>query len=171
MWAAKKESSETFQILLEFGADPNAVDENGLSVLHHILEPPINTSILQLALEAGADPDSEASTPVTPLLGAVYMGNPGAVKLLLHHGAQVDRTYVIKQSKIPFVFTEEVRQIIKNEGTALMVAAELGHASVAKLLLIYEADEDQKIAIGGEEIRASDIACNAGHDLVCNMLK
>ncbi len=166
------ESPETFQILLEFGADPNAVDDDGQSVLHHILEePPIDTSILHLALEAGADPNAETDISVTPLLWAVYVGDPGAVKQLLDYGARLDRTYAMDQGGVPIAFPEEVVRIVMNGGTALMVAAQLGHASVAKLLLIYEADEDQKIAIGGAQFRASDIACNAGHDLVCDMLK
>ena len=170
MWAAE-ESPETFQILLEFGADPNAVDEEDQSVLHHILEPPIDTSILHLALEAGADPNAETDISVTPLLWAVYVGDPGAVKQLLDYGARLDTTYAMDQGGVPIAFPEEVVRIVMNGGTALMVAAQLGHASVAKLLLIYEADEDQKIVIGGAQFRASDIACNAGHDLVCDMLK
>ncbi len=170
MLAASK-SREVFQVLIEYGADPNSVDENGKSVLHHILEPPIDTVILHLALEAGADPNSEAGIPITPLLGAVYAGDPGAVKQLLDYGARLDRTYAINQGEIPMAFPEDVRRIIMNEGTALMVAAQLRHASVAKILLIYGADENQKIAIEGTQFRASDFACDAGHDLVCNMLK
>jgi ankyrin repeat protein len=170
MLAASK-SREVFQVLIEYGTDPNAVDENGKSVLHHILEPPIDTVILHLALEAGADPNSEAGIPITPLLEAVYIGDPGAVKQLLDYGARLDRTYAVSQSKIPMDFSQDVRRIIMNEGTALMVAAQLGHASVAKILLIYGADEDQKIAIGDTQFRASDLGCSAGHDLVCNMLR
>ncbi len=75
------------------------------------------------------------------------------------------------QGEVPIVFPEEVRRIVMNEGTALMVAAQLGHASVAEILLIYGADKDQKIVIDGTQFRAADFACDAGHDLVCNMLK
>ena len=169
---AAEEYPEAFQILLEFGADPNAVDDNGQSVLHHILEePPIDTSILHLSLEAGADPNAETGISATPLLIAVYLGDPGAVKLLLAYKAQLDRTYAMDQGEVPIVFPEEVRRIVMNEGTALMVAAQLGHASVAEILLIYGADKDQKIVIDGTQFRAADFACDAGHDLVCNMLK
>jgi len=171
MWAAK-ESPNTFQVLIDYGADPNAIDEHGESVLHHILEQsPIGLYMLKIALEAGADPDPELGMSISPLLGATYVGNPGAVKLLLHYGAQVDRTYAVRSGDIPMVYSEEVRQIVMNQGTALMVAAQLGHASVAKLLIAYGADIGHRISIKGEELTASSIACNAGHNLVCNILK
>ena len=169
---AAGESPEMFQVLIEYGDDPNAVDDHGDSVIHHILkQTPINPSILRIALEVGADPNPDTGIPVTPLLGAVYVGDPIAVRLLLEHGAELELRYSISPNRIPIVYPPELRQIVMNDGTALMVAAQMGHASVVEVLIEYGAHEDQKVLVEGVEFRASDLACNAGHDLVCNMLK
>ncbi len=131
----------------------------------------IDAAVLRVVLDAGADPNPNQGAPVTPLLGAVYLGDPIAVRLLLEHGAESGLRHSIPTNHLPMEFPPEVRQIVMNGGTVLMVAARMGHASVVEVLIEHGADEDKKILVEGTKFRASDLACNAGHDLVCNMLK
>jgi len=53
-WAVQQGDEDSTQILLKFGADPNAVDRNDLTALHWAASGGNSSCITQL-LEAGAD--------------------------------------------------------------------------------------------------------------------
>jgi ankyrin repeat protein len=53
-WAVQQGDKDSTEILLKFGADPNAVDHNGLTALHWATSAGNSSCITQL-LEAGVD--------------------------------------------------------------------------------------------------------------------
>lgn len=85
-------------LLLEAGADPNAADHLGQTVLFPLVTArdipnEIAVPLLEKLLQAGAKPEVVDKERATPLLNAVMYWNPPAVKLLLQAGADVNRLY------------------------------------------------------------------------------
>lgn len=100
------------ELLLEYGADPNAKDSSGSTSLHTAAQDGHN-KIIQLLLEYWADPNSKDDSGLTPLHIAVKGKKVSTVKLLLDAGAD-----------------KEVQD--HNGNTSLHIATEL---EIARLLL------------------------------------
>ncbi|KAL2822430.1 ankyrin repeat-containing domain protein [Aspergillus granulosus] len=77
--------------LLEHGADPNARNAQGRTVLYHAVCPQHlggyrQKDIVQILLDGGADPNIVAADGSTPLIVAAH--DKEIVRLLLNHGAR-----------------------------------------------------------------------------------
>ncbi|RHZ72235.1 hypothetical protein CDV55_108814 [Aspergillus turcosus] len=94
-WAVVKGKEAAVQKLIELGADVNAVDERGHSVLHLAVTPEsyneieTSTRIAKLLLENGAMIEARSLSGKTPLHKAVLDSNIQALELLLDYGADI----------------------------------------------------------------------------------
>jgi ankyrin repeat protein len=85
------------QALLDGGADVNAKDENGTTVLMHaVLDADIG--VVKLLLSKGADVNAQNKKGATALLWALH--DPDKVKLLLDHGARIPEEAVFVAASI-----------------------------------------------------------------------
>ncbi len=94
-YAALALRADVVSLLLERGAEVDAVDALDITPLHaacdvRLADPAEQLAVLRLLLDAGANVNAVASHDVTPLHRATRARNPAAVKLLLQHGAAVD---------------------------------------------------------------------------------
>jgi hypothetical protein len=85
-----------------------------------------NAAVLETMLACGFDPKLKDNDSVTPLHRASMGGYPGAVRVLLQHGASVDATDGMF-SATPLVWAVEGRRTSKNNG--------VDHIEVARLLI------------------------------------
>jgi ankyrin repeat protein len=59
-FAARAKCARSVKLLIEAGAEIDAVDDEGITPLHQsLLEDPFNLEVIQLLLDAGADPDRD----------------------------------------------------------------------------------------------------------------
>jgi ankyrin repeat protein len=93
-WAAWYGYDEIVLILLNHGADVNAVDgTSGRRALHEAAEHG-NYSTVELLLENAADVDAKDRWEWTPLHRAAYQGGPEVADVLLRHAANINlKTY------------------------------------------------------------------------------
>jgi len=116
-WAIR--STTGFTRLLELGADPNVIFDDGGTVMHWVAGSE-NPELLKVALKHGGNPNLVAGelhkTPIFEAIGA----QPGAVEALLDAGADIDA-----RSK---------------DGTPLMVAAGRAEFHTVYMLLLRGAD-------------------------------
>jgi ankyrin repeat protein len=136
--AAYKGSVGIVDLLLAHGADPNAIDATGKGPLPYAAALGF-TDVVRRLLDAGVDPNTPYGNDLTALMWAAgYPDGAGAldaakvVNLLLERGAFIDAA--------------------DNRGrTALMIAAERGHAAIVEILLQHGAngslkDKEGKVA-------------------------
>ena len=111
------------QLLLNHGADANALDKNHESPLHKAVAGEGNADIVQLLLNHGADANTLDKNHVSPLhMAAARWGGADIVQLLLGHGA-------------------DANALDKNHESPLhMAAARWGGADIVQLLLGHGAD-------------------------------
>jgi uncharacterized protein len=109
-------AEEMAQILLDHGADPNAVSRNPMAVQPlHSAAASRAVGIITMLLNHGADVNARQQGGWTPLHAAAIFGDLPLVELLLKNGAEVDRA--------------------NDDGKkALDLAVEKGHDRVANLL-------------------------------------
>jgi ankyrin repeat protein len=84
--ALSRDNLREVRQLLEQGADPNARNEKGRTILSAARSP----AAIELLLKHGADPNSTVLGNITPLMNAASWGQSDTVALLLRHGARVD---------------------------------------------------------------------------------
>lgn len=87
------------ELLLEYGALPNALDGNKDTPLHWAAFKD-NPECVRALLESGARPNSLDYNSDTPLSWAAMKGNLESVKVLLEYGAQVHVTNLKGQTPI-----------------------------------------------------------------------
>ena len=117
-WAAENGNPEIASILLESGADVEAVTRLGAYRPLHLAARRGNASVIQLLLDASADPETESATgSVTPLHFAAASGKAASVQALMDHGVELD-----------------ARESIWGQ-TPLMFAAAAGRTEVIRVLL------------------------------------
>ncbi|CAK9046130.1 unnamed protein product [Durusdinium trenchii] len=133
--------------LLEHGADVEAADSNGDTVLMSAARSG-HESVAKLLLERGADAGSTNKTGSSALMFAALGGHESLVRRLLEHGADAGAA--------------------NNEGTtSLMGAAYRGHESIVKLLLSHGANPRAADHAGNTSLMHAALA---GHELVAKLL-
>lgn len=109
-------------LLLDHGADPNAVNASGDTPLHGA-----SGAVASVLLEHGADPNARGDYARTPLIAVASRGGAGdfaeTAKRLLEAGAEVDA-------------------VDEFGDTALSLAVYTGQAGMVKILLASRADKD-----------------------------
>jgi len=114
---------ESAKLLLELGADPNARDAHGNTLLHRLSDTTTVADAIQtiaLLLENGADVNLRNQKKITPLVSAVNRGKPAVVESLLNAGAEVN---VTDESKHPLVMSAIFCRPEKMEILKLLTAA------------------------------------------------
>jgi ankyrin repeat protein len=139
--AAYDGATEAARLLIEKGADVNARDEGGMSVLEQAASSN-HIELVRLLLSKGANVNTADGGGVTPLIAAAWNGDRNAplVKLLIAHGAAVN------------VKTGDTFEVVKN-GPIL-----LGHLTplqVACGMANYEAVE--ALLKAGADVNAKDV--------------
>ena len=114
-WAAYADDVELASLLLDAGADPNAVNRNGATPLT-LACTNANPALIERLLEAGADP-SLAPNGEPPILGCARTGRVAALRAVLAYGGSVDAADTWRGQ------------------TSLMWAAAENHAPILNVLL------------------------------------
>ena len=157
--AASRDQVEIMTLLLDAGADPNALAPPGkkgsLTPLHCAGRG--KGPAVKRLLEAGADPSAYVKRGVTPLFPAAYNGNLEGCRLLLEAGAHPDGKPSSKAPLHAAAMESQVEVVklllelgaklaLKDSGknTALHHAARRGDVDVNRLLLERGLDPDQR---------------------------
>lgn len=82
--AAERGSIEMVKILVDNGADFNAVDNRGFNIVFHACNWRKDIQLLKYLIESGFDPDISLSFGHTPLLEAINTGNNIAAYFLIN---------------------------------------------------------------------------------------
>ena len=115
----KNNYPEQMKWMLNQGANINATDSDGYSLLFFALEFQ-NTSMLEFLLSNGANPNCPNHESITPLIAAIANGRTKAAELLIKYGADLTWT---------------------DEGdTALTIAVSEGQLSVVSCILEHSTD-------------------------------
>jgi hypothetical protein len=80
------------KILIDRGADPNVVDENGMSALFWAAFT-FEDDVVVVLLEKNANPNVGDADHAAPLFAALNIESPASVKALLDHGANPNVTF------------------------------------------------------------------------------
>jgi ankyrin repeat protein/thymidine kinase len=172
--------------LLNMGVDPNIVDENGMSPLHYAVTCAVHknrTSLVQILLENGADPNLESKNSGRILTIAISTNNIEAVVNLLKAGANYEPIPFNLNETIQFCIAvafgkiNEVVSFIKkginvnyqdvNGTNPLYLAAYYGHSDIVTLLIRSGADINLQ---RNDKNTALHIAAKNGHVKVANAL-
>lgn len=106
--AALKGDPEMLDILLDRGANVNAVDTNGDNSLYLALNLPLHFHkivIIQRLLENGVDVNHQNHDGWSPLHRACLLGEPKLIELLLQHRSRV-YALTYKDSLLPIQFVK-----------------------------------------------------------------
>lgn len=151
MWAA---SADIVELLLHAGADINAVDRDGRSVLYHALARP-NIYVIQSLLENGANIDTPSSKGDNPLIIAAHLGDEELVMLLLTspNPRMIERAIAgfnaIERTHRP---TKDIRWLLKQAFITQLVQDQMNRIA-----------EVTNYSYGANGLTASDIASVSGY--------
>jgi hypothetical protein len=88
--AALRGNGDIVRVLLDAGADPDAVGFEGMTALAmSVRSCSVSPGIVRALLEAGADPDARSGSGATALMMAVQAGRDDIAELLIAHGADM----------------------------------------------------------------------------------
>jgi uncharacterized protein len=134
LWAAYHSDVAMTRALITAGAKVNTPNKYGVTPLLQASRVGAD-QVVQALLRAGADPSLAHSDGETPLMAASHTGSLATVRLLIEAGANVNAADTYQQQ------------------TALMWAADEGHAAVVQALLDAKADPNKKAHVTGLEER------------------
>jgi cytohesin len=159
-WAIKDDdySIECIDALLKAGADPNAISDDGDTMLL-IAVVNDNVDIISSLLKANVDVNNSGSRFDPPLCLAVDGGNEAIVSMLLNAGAKVDVRDSYGQTPLFIAVNQHSSSmvalllaagadpnIVRDSGaTMLAYAACYGDAEIVRKLLKYKADVNQAV--------------------------
>lgn len=84
------ESGDTYQVLLDHGADPNLPDQFGDTPIFYALRNSNRDTIIPILLNKGADLNHVNNQGATPLLSAFVIKNTSILQSLTNNGANID---------------------------------------------------------------------------------
>uniref|UniRef100_A0A158Q7B9 Poly [ADP-ribose] polymerase n=1 Tax=Elaeophora elaphi TaxID=1147741 RepID=A0A158Q7B9_9BILA len=124
------------KILLERGADVQAVDIGGLVPLHNASSFG-HLEVVNLLLEAGADSQAEDLWNFTPLHESASKGRLEVVRLLAASGADPTRKTGNAKAPIEYIIDEDAKKQVLHEyaGYKIYAAAQIGDVLMLKNLL------------------------------------
>jgi ankyrin repeat protein len=156
-YAIKRNDPKIVQILIDYGADLNAKNKDGLTPLHYAVSlVNVNLDIVQLLIK-GSDVNSKIPNVYSILHTACYHKGPILVETLIKAGADVnennnqDGRYPLHVAVL-YSDLDTIKCLLDNgadvnatnndEETALHLAAENDRIEVVKILLLYGADKN-----------------------------
>uniref|UniRef100_A0A663FJV8 CARD domain-containing protein n=1 Tax=Aquila chrysaetos chrysaetos TaxID=223781 RepID=A0A663FJV8_AQUCH len=183
--ACETGKAESAEVLIEKGADftnVNVKDKESKTPLHFAAERG-DKAMVEMLLNANADPNAQDKEKKTPLHTAAVRGHLGIVKVLLankgRHGAKdmdgcTPMHYAAVKGNIDIIkilLTSGKNKNIDDRNiwrkTALHIAAEYGHSDLINLLLSYGAAIN---ALDSSKDTPLHCACKAGHFNAANSL-
>ena len=160
------------KVILEAGANLDAETQFGITALLVCFssEEPINHEIAELLLKAGASTKYTPNRP-TPLFRAVMKGDGKAIRILKKYGYNINERYRIGHNNIPMnIVNAQLRDLIKNGGTPLMLAAMQGKYGAAKALVELGADLEATVVTDKVSYTVKDLAKKSGNSMLINYL-
>lgn len=151
-WAARGTSHAVLAVLVEKGADLNALDRGGIAPIHSLASRG-DTAGLTLLLDKGADVNLASAQGETALHHAARAGRVEAVRLLVARKADLERANLYGRTPLVLAAREMggaavIRALLaasanvaaadKDGETALTLAAWRGSGDVVDLLLAYK---------------------------------
>ncbi len=116
--ATRHGRADAVRVLLEAGADIDAVDESRTTALMHAIGH-TDLTIAALLLEAGANPNAADQGTRTVAMHAALRNNPDALKLLAQHGANLNVQDVGGQTAL-------ILAVVAQRADAIVTLVELG---------------------------------------------
>ena len=182
MQAALHGSAEMVELLLEHGADPRAVNDDGVTAL---LWGATDLGKVRLLVGRGADPNASSKLGNTPLM--VACGSPSgasAVRELLANGADMRPPNKAGRTALRFAAAggnvetvrlliqvarelEQLENVIDDAGPTVAVAAGNGFHEIVELLLEHGADPNRTTGSRGQPLNH---ALMAGHQEIAKSL-
>ncbi|HYL74014.1 MAG TPA: ankyrin repeat domain-containing protein [Bryobacteraceae bacterium] len=165
MVAADQYQAETVKALLDRGADPNAADRQGNTVLMRAAASKRTYEeerhpLIHLLLAAGADPRHKNSRGVTALMLMAGDGNP-ALPLLLEKQVEVDARDAEGNTALHYAARHFARGWQRRDGWALLqkgadvnAANQLGETALILAATQYEPDAAQLLLVKGANVNA-----------------
>ena len=86
-WAARNGHLQTIDLLLQLGANPRLLDDNGFSCLHSVTQSPIYWALLYVLCRSEMEIDERDNMGYTALHWAVYRCDAASTEILLKLGA------------------------------------------------------------------------------------
>lgn len=120
------------KLLLEAKFNPNEVDLQDMTALHHAANK-CPEYIIEMLLENGADVNAKDVWGVTPLMTAVAYGKVNNVQMLLRHGADVKVACKARRTPLSVAArtgSEEMMKTLIEAGAELNVKDAHGHAPI-----------------------------------------
>ena len=174
--AQRNRHPEVIELLLSRGADINALDNTGASVLHFST---LNAdpAVGEMLLDKGLDVKSKDAHGGTPLLwAATYNPNPAIGQMLLDHGADVNAKDPVEATPLHLVvkwaypqrWDESENLEFKFKAQAIKGRRTLGSAPVAfaELLIERGAQVDAQIGNGAAPLHYSVVYYHESTDLI-----
>lgn len=116
-WGPAQGSTVTVRVLLENGADPDQVDSNGSTVLHHAVKAR-KEAVIPILIEFGASIDAQDSTGSTALHLAAQSGRTQMAAALVELGASLDLTNNEGQTPLDVAANDRIIELLREAGAA-----------------------------------------------------
>ncbi|MBR0460014.1 MAG: ankyrin repeat domain-containing protein [Victivallales bacterium] len=164
MLALFRREHDLAHLLLEHGADPNAVDSAGLGPLHCIRND--DPAIVQELLKRGADLHHHAQDGTTPLLATVRAklhspDGPRVIRALLEAGAKADECdaqHITPLHEAIALGSRDVAELLLQNGANLEARTTRGFTPLHIAVLYRREDLCQWLLERGCSVAATDVA-------------
>jgi len=124
------------RLLIEHKADINAADNQGKTLLHHLIissNESANIDLIKLLIQKKADMEAKDRDGNTPLHAAISTGNLTVMKMLLESGAKINSTNKFGFSSLHMAFIKTNNSFYEND-----------RCKIVKFLLDNDSDVNQK---------------------------
>ena len=149
MRACQKGNIDAINVLINAGADPNIVDANINTCLHHVAGLYFCKDVLQAIISYGVDVDATNNNNETALMKACSKGNIDAVNILLNAGADPNVVDAYGDTCLHYAVgllcSHEVLQAIVNSGVNANAVNSNNNTAFMKALLEDNNDAMDKL--------------------------